>query len=422
MKTTDDTRLRGIIEDLLASRKLADEATPTPYWYPLSLPTYGVDEILESIDSLCNVRTTMGEKTLEFERRFTEFQGCAESVMVNSGSSADLLLSFLLTNPMRPLLEKGQEILMPVVTWPTHVWSAMMAGLKVRFVDVDPDTLNVNVEDLESKVNPATGAIFLVHLMGNPCPMDRILPIARSHDLLLLEDCCEGLGAQWDGVNVGNFGIGRTFSFFFSHHITTMEGGMIVCPDGETADHLRILRSHGWLRNVHPKSSFPALSDEVDPRYAFVNWGFNVRPTEVHAAFGLCQISKVVELNRRRDELASRFFSFIDQTPFLSPPRVEPLAKPAWFGLPLIVNSKAPFDRLALTSYLEAEGIETRPIVTGNILRQPASRLFEEFRQGAFPGGDAVHDRGLYLGLSPMASDASMDRLIGCLGKFLARF
>ena len=164
-------------------------------------------------------------------------------------------------------------------------------------------------EDLERKVTPATKAIFLVHLMGNPCDMDRILSIAKIHNLLIIEDCCEALGAEWDGIKVGNFGIAASYSFFFSHHMTTMEGGMIACSNIEVAEQLKILRAHGWVRNVDP--TIYALNDyDVDPRYAFVNWGFNVRPTDIQAGFGIHQLQKLPQFNQRRIELASKFFDF----------------------------------------------------------------------------------------------------------------
>lgn len=421
MNIKDSAKLTGVVELLLQSANRINEAKPRRYWYPLSLATYGAEEIVEVLDSLCSFRTTMWEKTLLFERRFAAYQGSSDCVMVNSGSSADLLLCSLLTNPLQPLLNKGDEILIPIVTWPTQIWSAMMAGLKVRFVDVNPDTLNIDIADLEAKITPATRAIFLVHVMGNPCPMDSILAIAKTHNLLILEDCCEALGAEWNGVKVGNFGVGGSFSFFFSHHITTMEGGMITCPDGKTADQLRILRAHGWLRNVDTVP-YQITNEELDPRYAFVNWGFNVRPTDVQAGFGLPQLEKLPVFNRRREALAARFFSFIDQTPFLSRPQVDPLARPSWFALPLLLTSEAPFPRRELTTYLEEQGIETRPIIAGNLARHPVARLFKEFSETTYPGADVIHRRGFYVGLSPLQTDATMERLIVCFQQFLDRY
>lgn len=411
-------KIAGVIELLLESSSRINEAKPQRYWYPLSMATYGVEEIIEAIDSMCSFRTTMWEKTLQFEQRFAVYQGCADSVMVNSGSSADLLLCFLLANPRCRFLTKDAEILVPAVTWPTQIWSVMMAGFKVRLVDVNPSTLNIDIDDLERKITPASRAIFLVHLMGNPCQMDRILAIVQAHNLLVIEDCCEALGAEWDGVRVGNFGLGGSFSFFFSHHMTTMEGGIIACPDRETADQLRILRAHGWLRNVDA-SFYHLAENDVDPRYAFVNWGFNFRPTEIQAGFGLQQLQKLPGFNQRREALANKFSTFIDQTPFLSLPQVSPLSRPAWFALPVMVAPDAPFSRKEITEYLEKEGVETRPILAGNIARHPVACLFEELRDRVYPGADAVHHRGFYLGLSPLQSDACMDRLLECLDQFL---
>jgi len=417
----DNSKLVGVIQHLLDSSTRINEAQARRYWYPLSLATYGVEEIIEAIDSMCSFRTTMWEKTLQFERRFSNYQGCADCVMVNSGSSADLLLSFLLVNPIRPLLKKNDEILVPVVTWPTQIWSAMMAGLKVRLVDVSPRTLNIDITDLESKITNSTKAIFLVHLMGNPCQMDSILALAKAHNLLIIEDCCEALGAEWGGVKVGNFGIGGSFSFFFSHHITTMEGGMIICPDVETAEQLRILRAHGWVRNVEA-APYQLADFNVDPRYAFVNWGFNLRPTELQAGFGIHQLNKLPVFNQKRESLAAEFFAFIDQTTVLSRPYVAPQAVPSWFALPVLINDDAPFTRSEITTYLESKGIETRPIVAGNVARQPVTTVFQEFTQGEFPGADAIHQRGFYIGLSPVLDSLAMSKLLECFQQFLKQY
>jgi len=419
MKPFELTNLRKVLEPILeSSARIIKEKKQ--YWYPLGFANYGVEEVIEALDTLCSFRTTMWKKTRDFEQMFAAEQRCEDAVMVNSGSSADLLLSFLLTNPSQPLLSKGDEILIPVVTWPTQIWSAMMAGLKVRFVDVDPSTLNIDVDDLEQKLSPTTKAIFLVHLMGNPCPMDRILEIAKTHNLLILEDCCEALGAEWDGIRVGNFGLGGSFSFFFSHHLTTMEGGMITCPNSAVRDHLRVLRAHGWMRNVD-SSHHNIDGYDGDSRYAFVNWGFNVRPTEIQAAFGLHQLGKLSTFSKHREKLATRFFSFIDRTQVFSRPRVESLAKPSWFGLPLLVKETAPFSRNEIVNYLEAEGVETRSILAGNVLRQPVARFFDEFPNVPFPGGDAVHNRGFYIGLSPLMPGKIMDRLIETFENFISQ-
>lgn len=414
-------KLRGAVEQVLASESRINEAKPVRYWYPLSLATYGADEILEALDSMCGFRTSMAEKTLQFERQFARWQQSADGVMVNSGSSADLLLCLLLTNPLRPLVPPGSEVLIPIVTWPTQIWSAMMAGLEVRFVDVDPSTLNVDLDDLERSIGPRTRALFLVHLMGNPCVMDRIQALAQKHDLLILEDCCEAMGASWDGRKVGNFGLGAAYSFFFSHHITCMEGGMVTVTDPGVAEQLRVLRAHGWVRNVEPAAYGLQQYPDIDPRYAFVNWGLNVRPTEAQAAFGLHQLAKLDGFNARRDAMAKRFREGLAGTRWLTLPQVHPKAQPSWLALPLMVAADAPFTKAQITAFLEQHGVETRPIVTGNVARHPVAALFPEFRTRSYPGADQVHDRGFYIGLSPLQTDAAMDRLVALFAEFLRK-
>ena len=414
-------KLTGAIELLLESSSRFNEAKPRRYWYPLSLATYGVEEIIEALDSLCSFRTTMWEKTLQFEREFSVYQNCSDSVMVNSGSSADLLMCFLLTNPYNSILTKGDEILIPVVTWPTQIWSAMMSGLKVRFVDVNPTTLNIDIDDLERKITENTKAIFLVHLMGNPCDMDCIQSIAKKHNLIILEDCCEALGAEWDGIKVGNFGIAGSYSFFFSHHMTTMEGGMIACSNHEITEQLKILRAHGWVRNVD-STIYDLSTNDIDPRYAFVNWGFNLRPTDIQAGFGLQQLQKLPKFNNKRIELANKFFEFLDKQEFLSRPHVNKKAKPSWFALPILVKQNSPFTRKDLTNYLELQGVETRPMVAGNIAKHPVSQIFPEFNEDIYPGADIIHHYGFYLGLSPFHSNEDIDRLIDCFQCFLNKY
>jgi CDP-6-deoxy-D-xylo-4-hexulose-3-dehydrase len=415
-------KLQGMIDLLLENESRNNEAKPIRYWYPLSLATFGSDEIIEALDSMCSFRTSMAEKTLSFEKAFANWQGSCDAVMVNSGSSADLLISLLLTNPLKPLLALDSEILIPVVTWPTQIWSAMMGGLKVKLVDVDPNTLNIDYEDLERQITHKTKAIFLVHLMGNPCNMDQVLDIAKKYNLLVIEDCCEAMGASWGGIKVGNFGVGGTFSLFFSHHITAMEGGMIVVNKTEHVDQLKLLRAHGWVRNVNPEQFNLSEYPDIDSRYAFVNWGLNVRPTEVQAAFGLRQLEKADRFDGRRKEIAERFFRYLEKKSWLKTPRVEPKANPSWLALPIMVESGAPFSRNDLTSYLEKAGVETRPMVTGNIAHHPVAKLFPEFSERKFPGADEVHARGFYIGLSPMQTDEAVTRLIDVFNSFLENY
>ena len=411
-------KLREPIQDLMREASRINSYKPQKYWYPLSMATYDCEEILAAIDSLCSFRTTMWEKTGEYERQFAKLFGSDEAIMVNSGSSADLLIAFALTNPQSKLLEPGDEILVPSVTWPTQIWSPMMAGLKVRFVDTDPKTLNIDIADLESRISSKTRAVSLVHLMGNPCNMERIDSICKKYDLVLIEDCCESLGGKFKGQPVGTFGIAGSFSFFFSHHITTMEGGMITCRNRSLSDMFRLLRAHGWARNA--KYLQAESQNEVDPRYLFLNWGFNVRPTELQAGFGLEQLKRWSLFHEQRLKNANYFRNYVARyQDIMSLMEVAPEAECSWFALPIMLSSSCPFKKADFLSYLEEQGVETRPIVAGNLARQPVCKLFPELQEGVLPGADAVHERGFYLGLHPFESKQQLDRLFETIEQYI---
>lgn len=325
--------------------------------------------------------------------------------------------------PGDTLIPSESEIIVPIVTWPTQVWSVMMANFKVKFVDCDPETLNIDLVDLENSITERTKAIFLVHLMGNPCNMDKILEISRRHNLLIVEDCCEALGATWDNIKVGNFGVGASFSTFFSHHFTTMEGGIVAVNSANNLDKLRVLRAHGWLRNTKKQAYNQQLSDDIDPRYAFVNWGLNVRPTEIQAAFGLRQLDKLGDFNKKRSELAENFRSFLKPySHLLSMPVVHDKAKPSWLGIPLMLSSDAPISKESIVNYLEDHGIETRPIVTGNLAKHPVAELFSEFKSREYCGANKIHSKGFYIGLSPMHSSDNFSKVMELFGKFLDNY
>lgn len=421
MNLESTAELRELLQRLIEHGSRVDPNKGSKYWYPLSVATYGVDEVIAAVDSLCSFRTTMWTKAAEFERQFAQMQGIQEAIMVNSGSSADLLIAFALLSPGRPMLSRGDEVLVPSVTWPTQIWALMMAGFKVKFVDTNPRTLNMDIDDLERKIGPGTRALFLVHLMGNPNDMDRILDICRRHDLLLLEDCCEALASSYRGRRVGTFGVASAFSFFFSHHITTMEGGMICTGDEQLSDLFRLLRAHGWARNA--KYLTPPPHTRLDLRYVFMNWGFNVRPTELQAAFGLEQLQRLPEFTAARArnvEHARKRFGRLSQ--FIQFMEVHPQAECSWFALPFMLASDCPFGREQFTSFLEDVGVETRPIVAGNLARQPVCELFPDLQGMHLPGADAVHDRGLYVGLYPVDTPNEIDRLGDLIETFVGRY
>lgn len=342
--------------------------------YPLATVSYGAEEIDAVVATLCAGRTTAGPRVAAFERTFAEYVGRKCAVMVNSGSSADLLLAY----GIEPV-EDDDEILVPAVTWPTQVSSCLAAGFKVRLVDVDPATLQFDLADVKRKMNPAVRAIFPVHVLGNVGEIEAL----ADFGVPVIEDCCEALGSTVDGQHVGTFGTAASFSFFFSHLISTMEGGMVVSDANERE--YRLTRTHGWE---------PA----EDEYFHFPSWGFNFRPTELQGAFGSVQMTHIKDFLAARKRNYDRLLGVTAKafpTVFCEI-KVRPGVEPAWHGFPLMVNG----DRKTLCRYLTEHGVETRPIVAGNLARQPAAIDDPSVFGGLLPGADQVHERGFYIGLA----------------------
>jgi CDP-6-deoxy-D-xylo-4-hexulose-3-dehydrase len=365
------------------------------YWYPLAVPTLGEEEIAAATEVLRSGKTTMGEKVEEFEAAFAEKVGAKHAIMVNSGSSADLLIALA--------MKVRGEVLIPAVTWPTHVWSWKMAGFDPILVDVSG--LNTTPDILEQAITPDTVAVSIPHIMGIPARMDHIR--SAINPLWITEDCCEALGATYKGEHVGNAGVASAWSFFFSHHMTTMEGGMVTTPSRRFAERFRTLRSHGWARHLDK------APEGLDPRYTFIGMGLNVRPMEIQAAIGLVQLTKLDEMNAKRAANYRLFAAEMIGNERVDLPLVSHLARPSMFGIPMFVD-----DAADLARWLELDGVETRPILGGNLARQPGFKGLGMART-PLPGADYVHSHGLYVGLHPKESD--VERLALLVKKWARR-
>ena len=341
-------------------------------------PTFGPDEINAALDCLLSTYVTMGPKVKAFEAEFAKAFGWKHAVMVNSGSSANLLAVAALANPESENgLRPGDEAIVPALSWSTTVWPLVQYGLVPVIVDIDPNTLNIDPEEIERAIGPRTRGIMIVPVYGNPCDMDSISDICRRHDLILIEDCCESLGATYRGKPVGQFGRAATFSFYFSHHITTLEGGICVTDDFELAELMRILRAHGWIREVEDPDRWLAKYPGFDRKFLFVNSGYNLRATELQGAIGSVQLQKLDDfVTTRRDNAAWFADQLSEFSETLSFQTETKNSQHTWFGFPVFVDPNAPYTREALTAYLEGASIETRPIICGNIAEQPGMKLY----------------------------------------------
>jgi CDP-6-deoxy-D-xylo-4-hexulose-3-dehydrase len=313
-------------------------------------------------------------------------------------------------------------VIVPALSWSTSIWPVLQVGAVPVFVDCDPETLQLSPAAIAAAITPKTAAILVVHVLGGACNVADIRALARDKGLWLIEDTCESLGVEWDGQKAGSFGDVGTFSFYFSHHITTIEGGMITTSDAQLADLLRSMRSHGWARSMSNASDIAKQYPDIDPRFLFVTTGFNLRPTEINAAIGLEQLKRLDGFNARRREIGERFdrgFARLHQSGDLQLIRTDPRCRPAPFGYPVLCRS--PQVRAALRDHLEAAGVETRPIICGNMVRQPAFQHLPHRASGLLDGADRVMDCGLYWGPHPGITDADVDTAIDIVTTFFAR-
>tara|TARA_B110001454_G_scaffold97654_1_gene92458 strand:+ start:4109 stop:5404 length:1296 start_codon:yes stop_codon:yes gene_type:complete len=347
---------------------------------PLAVPPYGSQEVIEALDSLLEIKTTMGDKVKKFEKEFSKYLGVKHALMVNSGSSANLLALSILSNPSlnKKIIKKDDEIITPAVTWATTVYPIVNIGAKPVFVDVKDNGYNIDPDIIESVITKKTKAILLVHLLGNPCNMNKIRKIAKKHNLFIIEDSCEAHGAEFFKKKVGTFGDLGTFSFFASHHITTMEGGMVVTNNTKLYEIGNALRSFGWSRDLKDKRKIERKFSKIDPRFLFVNLGFNIRPTELQGAFGIHQIKKLDNFVKIRILNAKYWNNKLEKyAEFLLLPRFEKNYKNSFLFYPITVIENKYFTKNQLVTYLEKNNIETRPVMGGNFVEQPVTSYFD---------------------------------------------
>ena len=400
---------------------------PEKLHFPLVDSSYDNQEIISCMATLLSGQLTMGAKVRQFEENFARYCGAPYAVMVNSGSSANLLALSVLTNPLRRVhLRAGDKVAVPAVCWSTSLWPVIQAGLVPVLVDVDPLTLNLSIPSLQAALRQhELKAVLMVHVLGNSTELPALLEIVAKHGLLLMEDTCESLGSTYDGRMLGTLGSFGTFSFYFSHHMTTIEGGMVLAESAADYDLLKCLRAHGWSREQSNRAELEGANQHIDPRFLFVNVGFNLRPMEIQAAFGLEQLTRLDEMNRHRRANVQRIRAAFTQHASWRGQLLFPAATAkldaCWFGFPFLVNPSIDLDYRKFTASLLQQGVDTRPIVSGNMALQPAVKHFNvDLGMGPFTGAQAIHDRGLFIGCHarPLPEDTIVrlvNLILGCL-------
>ena len=355
---------------------------------PLAHISFGKEEIEEAIESLLTGWITMGKKVAAFEEAWADTIGVDHAIAVNSGSSA--LLVMLSAMVSCGYLSRGQEVLVPALGWSTSLFSLVQAGLKPVLVDIDEESLCI-----EGK---RERAVLAIHLLGAP---------SRVETPILLEDACGAHGAQVSGKKVGSLGFCGAFSFFFSHHLSTGEGGMITCSDRDLADACRSIRAHGWIRERSDRQKWIDDHPAVDPRFLFATAGYNLRMTDIAGAMGIHQVPRLDAFVAQRRENHRKWCSWISslQLPLRVYPEQEGTLHSA-FAFPMLLDADAPVSRADLCAQLQEFKIDTRPISGSNLAKQPAfSKLPNTRVEGATPVADAVHYRGLFVGQSHAFGD-----------------
>jgi CDP-6-deoxy-D-xylo-4-hexulose-3-dehydrase len=380
-------------------------------FYDLASTTWGDEERQALRNVIDSDRFTMGDHVRRFEEAFATRFGMKHAVMVNSGSSANLVAVAALFHRRDRPLQRGDEVIVPSISWATTYHPLQQYGLKLRFVDVDLHTLNMDASQLERALTARTRLVVAVSILGNPAPLDVIRAFCDRHGLYLFEDNCESMGASLDGKPTGTFGDVNTFSTFYSHHISTMEGGLLVTNDTEI-DHLaRAIRNHGWARDVPADSGLNhgRLDDPFFEAYRFVVPGYNVRPLEMCGAIGIEQLKKLdrmIEIRRTNAALFVRLFEGDDR--FIIQ---RENGRSSWFSFTLILNPARRMDRARVMDAMRRAQIGFRMITGGCFLRHEAIKYFDYETVGQIKNANIAHDHGFFVGNHPRDLTTEITRL-----------
>jgi len=365
--------------------------------YPLATSTWDDEEILVATALLKSGELTMGQNVKEFEEQFAKYVGTKYAVMFSSGSSANLAMLTALKYVKNSKLSDGDHVIVPAVSWSTTYYPINQLGFVLDFVDIDINTLNIDVTEVEKRITPKTKAIFTVNLLGNSSNLQALKAIADKHDLILLEDNCESLGASIDGRMAGSYGSMSSHSFYFSHHICTMEGGMVNTNSKELMETLVSIRAHGWTRglelnnSVHPKSN-----NEWDDLFRFVLPGYNLRPIELSGAIGKVQLRKFPTFLEVRRQNAKCFVNLFQDSEHYKIQTEN--GESSWFGFSIVLQNKLKGKREKLIKYLAKKNVTTRPIVAGNFTLNPVMKHLKYAPLPSLINANTIHTDGFFIG------------------------
>ena len=418
-------KIKELVELKLQSKK--KEWIPGTDWVQYSGSLFDADEYIAGIDTFLDGWLALGEKGIRFENKFSPKFGKQFGVLTNSGSSANLLMVSSLASRKLFNLPKGSKIITPVAGFPTTINPILQNGYEPVFIDIELDTLNLNIEQLELAAKQGASALIFAHVLANPPNMEEVMSIVKRYGLILLEDCCDALGSMYDGKPLGSFGELSSCSFYPAHHITMGEGGFVACKTKEQETVIKSLREWGrgcycsgkassCLPNGMCKRRFnnwlPLLPNEImDHKYVYEEIGYNLKPLEMQASIGLIQLKKLDHIIEKRKYNFSRLYKIFEPySDIFILPKATQKSDPSWFAFPLTLKDTLKFTRTQFTMFLESNKIQTRNYFGGNILLQPAyQHLITTDPISTYPNATKATTNTFFIGTSPVITDQHLD-------------
>jgi CDP-4-dehydro-6-deoxyglucose reductase, E1 len=434
MRKSDDLRqqILALVQEYYEAEHSEKAFTPGKTDVPVSGRVYDAAEMVNLVDSSLEFWLTTGRYAEQFEQKFSRWMGVRHAILCNSGSSANLLALAALTSPKLKdrQLRPGDEVITVAAGFPTTVNPIVQNQLTPLFLDVELGTYNVDVSQLETAVSPRTKAIMIAHTLGNPFNLDAVMAVANRHNLWLIEDNCDAVGATYNGRLTGSFGDISTVSFYPAHHITMGEGGCVLTPRGQLKKLIESFRDWGrdcWcapgVANTCGKRfewQLGDLPEKYDHKYIYSHIGYNLKMTDMQAAVGVAQLDKLPSFIAARKRNWQQLYDGLKQyEEFFILPQATPNSDPSWFGFLLTVRPDAPFSRNELIQHLEANKVATRLLFSGNITRQPAYKNVNYRVVGDLSNTDTVMNQTFWIGVYPRLTPTMIAYVLSVFTKFL---
>jgi CDP-6-deoxy-D-xylo-4-hexulose-3-dehydrase len=425
---TEKEHILNLIKKYINKKQANKTWSPGKDWVQYAGPFFNDEEYTKAISTLLDGWLVLGKDGIGFEKKFPKLLNKDYGILTNSGSSSNLIMMSCMKSKRLYNFPVGTKVITPIAGFPTTINPIFQVGFEPFFVDIDLDTLNLNIEQVEEAAKKGAKIITFAHVLGNPPNMGELMRIVKEYDLVLLEDCCDALGSTYKGVPLGGFGEFASCSFYPAHHITMGEGGFVACNTNQQEIVARSFREWGrgcycvglkanLLKNGTCGNRFanwlPSLPNEVfDHKYVYDEIGYNLKPIELQASMGLAQLDKLPEIFKLRNKNHTRLCSiFKKYEEFFILPQATPWSSPNWFAFALTIKDGAPFKRNQIVDFIESNKIQTRPYFAGNIMLQPAYTGIMDTNDVIknYPKARKVTTDTFFLGTSPVITDAQLD-------------